>query len=237
MQRQSVPLLVSQKPIIGTGLENQIASNSGISINAIKDGIINFVSSKKIIILENSGKKTEYKLQKYQRSNQETCINQKPIVWKGEKVKSGQIIADGPGINSGELSLGQNVLIAYMPWQGYNFEDAILINERLVYDDVFTSIHIERYEIEIAMTKDGPEQTTKHIPNLNLIEVQNLNEDGIISIGTFVKPGDILVGKITPKDDSEQLPEAKLLRAIFGAKAKGVRDSSFRMPSGSILKR
>ena len=232
MQRQSVPLLVSQKPIIGTGLENQIASNSGISINAIKDGIIHFVSSKKIIILENSGKKTEYKLQKYQRSNQETCINQKPIVWKGEKVKSGQIIADGPGINSGELSLGQNVLIAYMPWQGYNFEDAILINERLVYDDVFTSIHIERYEIEIAMTKDGPEQTTKHIPNLSLTEVQNLNEDGIISIGTFVKPGDILVGKITPKDDSEQLPEAKLLRAIFGAKAKGVRDSSFRMPSG-----
>jgi len=232
MQRQSVPLLVSQKPIIGTGLENQIASDSGISINAIKDGIVDFVSSKKIIIIENSGQKTEYRLQKYQRSNQETCINQKPIVWKGEKIKSGQIIADGPGINSGELSLGQNVLIAYMPWQGYNFEDAILINERLVYDDVFTSIHIERYEIEIGLTNDGPEQTTKHIPNLSLTEVQNLNEDGIISIGTFVKPGDILVGKITPKDDSEQLPEAKLLRAIFGAKAKGVRDSSFRMPSG-----
>ena len=232
MQRQSVPLLVSQKPIIGTGLENQIASDSGITINAIKSGIIDFVSSKKIIVMEESGKKVEYRLQKYQRSNQETCINQKPIVWQGEKITSGQIIADGPGINGGELSLGQNVLIAYMPWQGYNFEDAILINERLVYDDVFTSIHIERYEIEVAITNDGREQTTKHIPNLTMAEVQNLNEDGIIAIGTFVKPGDILVGKITPKDDSEQLPEAKLLRAIFGAKAKGVRDSSFRMPSG-----
>jgi len=232
MQRQSVPLLISQKPIIGTGLENQIATDSGISINAIKSGIVDFVSSKKIIILEDSGKKAEYKLQKYQRSNQETCINQKPIVWKGDKIESGQIIADGPGINGGELALGQNVLIAYMPWQGYNFEDAILINERLVYDDVFTSIHIERYEIEIGLTNDGREHTTKQIPNLTPSDVQNLTDDGIISVGTFVKPGDILVGKITPKDDSEQLPEAKLLRAIFGAKAKGVRDSSFRMPSG-----
>jgi DNA-directed RNA polymerase subunit beta len=232
MQRQSVPLLVSQKPIIGTGLEDQIATDSGITINAIKPGIIDFVSSKKIILIEDSGRKMEYRLQKYQRSNQETCINQKPIVWPGNFVKSGEIIADGPGINGGELALGQNVLVAYMPWQGYNFEDAILINERLIYDDVFTSIHIERYEIEVSITNDGREQTTKHIPNLSLPEVRNLNEDGIISIGTFVKPGDILVGKITPKDDSEQLPEAKLLRAIFGAKAKGVRDSSFRMPSG-----
>ena len=232
MQRQSVPLLISQKPIVGTGLEHQIASNSGMSINAIKSGIIDFVSSKKIIINEDSGYQSEYRLQKYQRSNQETCINQKPIVWKGEKVKSGQIIADGPGINGSELALGQNVLIAYMPWQGYNFEDAILVSERLVYDDVFTSIHIEKYEIEIGVTNEGKEQTTKHIPNVSNHEIQNLTDEGIISIGTFVKPGDILVGKITPKDDSEQLPEAKLLRAIFGAKAKGVRDSSFRMPNG-----
>ena len=232
MQRQSVPLLIPQKPIIGTGLENQIAVDSGMALTAKNSGIIDFVSAKKIYIIENSGQKVEYQLQKYQRSNQETCINQRPTIWEGESIKSGQIITDGPGINDGELSLGQNILVAYMPWQGYNFEDAILINERLIYDDVFTSIHIERYEIEIGVTNEGREETTKYIPNLNPIELQNLNEDGIIEVGTFVKPGDILVGKITPKDDSEQLPEAKLLRAIFGAKAKGVRDSSFRMPAG-----
>ena len=232
MQRQSVPLLIPQKPIIGTGLENQIAIDSGMAIISKNPGIINSVTSKKITVIENSGKNVEYKLQKYQRSNQETCINQRPIIWPGEKIQSGQVITDGPGINDGELTLGQNVLIAYMPWQGYNFEDAILVNERLIYDDVFTSIHIERFEIEINMTNEGREETTKYIPNLNPSELQNLNEDGIISIGTFAKPGDILVGKITPKDDSEQLPEAKLLRAIFGAKAKGVKDSSFRMPSG-----
>ena len=232
MQRQSVPLLISQKPITGTGLENQIAVDSGLAIISKNSAIINFVTSKKILVTEDSGQKVEYKLQKYQRSNQETCINQRPIVWPGEKVQSGQIISDGPGINNGELALGQNVLIAYMPWQGYNFEDAILINERLIYDDVFTSIHIERYEIEISVTNDGREETTKYIPNLNPNELQNLNEDGIVLIGTFVKPGDVLVGKITPKDDSEQLPEARLLRAIFGAKARGIKDSSFRMPAG-----
>jgi|TARA_B110000116_G_scaffold198104_1_gene172841 DNA-directed RNA polymerase subunit beta len=232
MQRQSVPLLIPQKPIIGTGLENQIAVDSGMAITAKNSGTIDFVTSKKIVVIEESGQKVEYQLQKYQRSNQETCVNQRPIIWPGEKFQSGQIISDGPGINGGELALGQNVLVAYMPWQGYNFEDAILINERLIYDDVFTSIHIERYEVEISITNEGREETTKYIPNLNPNELENLNEDGIISIGTFVKPGDILVGKITPKDDSEQLPEAKLLRAIFGAKAKGVRDSSFRMPAG-----
>jgi DNA-directed RNA polymerase subunit beta len=227
-----VPLLIPQKPIIGTGLENQIAVDSGMAITAKNSGTIDFVTSKKIVVIEESGQKVEYQLQKYQRSNQETCVNQRPIIWPGEKFQSGQIISDGPGINGGELALGQNVLVAYMPWQGYNFEDAILINERLIYDDVFTSIHIERYEVEISITNEGREETTKYIPNLNPNELENLNEDGIISIGTFVKPGDILVGKITPKDDSEQLPEAKLLRAIFGAKAKGVRDSSFRMPAG-----
>jgi len=232
MQRQSVPLLIPQRPIVGTGLENQIAADSGMSLNAVSTGVVDFVSSKKIIITERSGRKCEYRLQKYQRSNQETCINQRPIVWKGEQVKSGQIIADGPSINEGELALGQNAIVAYMPWHGYNFEDAILISERLVYDDVFTSIHIERYEIEVAVTNEGREETTKQIPNISQTETQHLNKDGIVAIGTFVKPGDILVGKVTPKDDSEQLPEAKLLRAIFGAKAKGVRDSSFRMPGG-----
>ena len=232
MQRQSVPLILPQKPIVGTGLENQIAIDSGATLNAHSDGIVSSVTAEQITIKHTTGKEIKYPLQKYQRSNQETCINHRPIVWKGEKVISGQMLTDGPGINTSELALGQNVLIAYMPWQGYNFEDAILINERLVYEDIFTSIHIERYEVEIDQTADICEKTTKNIPNLNSSEIQHLNEDGIVSIGTFVKPGDILVGKVVEKDDSEQLPEAKLLRAIFGAKAKGVRDTSFRMPEG-----
>jgi DNA-directed RNA polymerase subunit beta len=232
MQRQSVPLILPQKPIIGTGLENQIALDSGFAISAHKPGTVSSVTADQIVIKDIFGKEIKYALQKYQRSNQETCINHRPIVWKGEKIDSGQMLTDGPGINTSELALGQNVLIAYMPWQGYNFEDAILINERLVYEDVFTSIHIEKYEIEIDQTAEICEKTTKNIPNLNFTETNHLNEDGIVSIGTFVKPGDILVGKVIEKDDSEQLPEAKLLRAIFGAKAKGVRDTSFRMPEG-----
>ena len=232
MQRQSVPLILSQKPIIGTGLENQIAIDSGATLNAHKSGVVQSVTSDQITIKQDNGTEYKYPLQKYQRSNQETCINHRPIVWKGEQIFSGQMLTDGPGINTGELALGQNVLIAYMPWQGYNFEDAILINERLVYEDIFTSIHIERYEIEIDQTAEVCEKTTKNIPNLNFYEIQHLNDDGIVSIGTFVRPGDILVGKVIEKDDSEQLPEAKLLRAIFGAKAKGVRDTSFRMPEG-----
>jgi DNA-directed RNA polymerase subunit beta len=177
-------------------------------------------------------KKLTYKLQKYLRSNQQTCINHRPIVWKGEKVKSGQILTDGPAITSSELSLGQNVLVGYMPWQGYNFEDAILISERLVYDDIFTSIHIERYKIEIDRNSETSERTTKNIPNLSPTEVKHLNDDGIVTVGTFVKPGDILVGKVISNNTSEQLPESKLLRAIFGAKAKGVKDNSYRMPDG-----
>ena len=232
MQRQSVPLMFSQKPIVGTGLENQIAVDSSMAVNAQNSGVISSVTADYITIKEDSGRKLKYILQKYQRSNQETCINQRPIVWKGEKVKSGQILTDGPGITSSELALGQNVLVAYMPWQGYNFEDAILINERLVYEDVFTSIHIERYDIDIEQSDEISEQLTRNIPNLGFSETQNLNEDGIIELGTFVTPGDILVGKIVAKNDSEQLPEAKLLRAIFGAKARGVRDTSFRMPKG-----
>lgn len=232
MQRQSVPLILPQKPIVGTGLENQIATDSGMTLNAQESGVVNSATSNKIIVKNNKGKKLVYKLQKYLRSNQQTCINHRPIVWKGESVKSGQILTDGPAITSSELSLGQNVLVGYMPWQGYNFEDAILINERLVFDDIFTSIHIERYKIEIDRNSDASEQITKNIPNLNSYETKHLTSDGIIMVGTFVKPNDILVGKVISNTTSEQLPESKLLRAIFGAKAKGVKDNSYRMPDG-----
>ena len=233
MQRQSVPLILPQKPIVGTGLENQIAINSGMTLNAQVSGIVHSVTANKIVIIDQKGKKLTYKLKKYLRSNQQTCINQRPIVWEGENVKSGQILTDGPAITNTELALGQNVLVGYMPWQGYNFEDAILINERLVYDDIFTSIHIERYKIEIDQNSEASECTTKDIPHLSSIEIKNLNDDGIIKVGTFVKPGDILVGKIISNSVSEQLPESKLLRAIFGAKAKGVKDNSYRMPDGN----
>jgi DNA-directed RNA polymerase subunit beta len=231
MQRQAVPLLFPQKPIVGTGLENQIAIDSGVTVNAQMSGIVNSVTANQITVKDNTNKKILYRLQKYRRSNQQTCINQRPIIWKGEKIKSGQILTDGPAITSSELALGQNVLVAYMPWQGYNFEDAILISERLVYDDIFTSIHIERYKIEINSNSEMAEQITTMIPNLTLSEVKHLNENGIIKVGTFIKPGDILVGKVISNDSSE-LPEAKLLRAIFGAKAKGVKDNSYRMPKG-----
>nr|YP_010133676.1 beta subunit of RNA polymerase [Nitzschia supralitorea]QWM93166.1 beta subunit of RNA polymerase [Nitzschia supralitorea] len=232
MQRQSVPLMFPQKPIVGTGLENQIALDSGMTLNAQESGIVSLVTANKIVIKSNDNKKMIYKLQKYLRSNQQTCINQRPIVWKGEKIKSGQMITDGPAITSSELALGQNILVAYMPWQGYNFEDAILISERLVYNDLFTSIHIERYKIDINRSPEISEQTMKMIPNLTLSEIKHLNEDGIVTVGTFVKSGDILVGKVVSNNISEQLPESKLLRAIFGAKSKGIKDNSYRMPHG-----
>ena len=232
MQRQSVPLILPQKPIVGTGLENQIAIDSGMTLNAQKSGIVQSVTATTIIIKNENGSKLSYKLQKYLRSNQQTCINHRPIVWKGEKVKSGQILTDGPAITSSELALGQNVLVGYMPWQGYNFEDAILISERLVFDDIFTSIHIERYKIEIDRNSETSERTTRNIPNLAPAEIKHLNEEGIVMVGTFVRPGDILVGKVISNNTAEQLPESKLLRAIFGAKAKGVKDNSYRMPEG-----
>jgi DNA-directed RNA polymerase subunit beta len=232
MQRQSVPLIFPQKPIVGTGLENQIAIDSGMTLNAQKSGIVSLVTANKIVIKDNNNQQTIYKLQKYLRSNQQTCINQRPIVWKGEKIKSGQILTDGPAITSTELALGQNILVAYMPWQGYNFEDAILISERLVYDDIFTSIHIERYKIEINRNTEMSEQLMKMIPNATPTEIKHLNEDGVVAIGTFVKSGDILVGKVISNNTSEQLPESKLLRAIFGAKSKGIKDNSYRMPHG-----
>jgi len=232
MQRQSVPLILPQKPIVGTGLENQIAIDSGMTLTAQKSGIVQSVTATTIIIKQENGSKLNYKLQKYLRSNQQTCINHRPIVWKGEKIKSGQILTDGPAITNSELALGQNVLVGYMPWQGYNFEDAILISERLVFDDIFTSIHIERYKIEIDRNSETSERTTRNIPNLTPNEIKHLNEEGIVRVGTFVRPGDILVGKVISNNTAEQLPESKLLRAIFGAKAKGVKDNSYRMPEG-----
>ena len=232
MQRQSVPLILPQKPIVGTGLENQIAIDSGMTLNAQKSGTVQSVTATTIIIKNKNGSKLNYKLQKYLRSNQQTCINHRPIVWKGEKIKSGQILTDGPAITSSELALGQNVLVGYMPWQGYNFEDAILISERLVFDDIFTSIHIERYKIEIDRNSETSERTTRNIPNLTPTEIKHLNDEGIVMVGTFVRPGDILVGKVISNNTAEQLPESKLLRAIFGAKAKGVKDNSYRMPEG-----
>ena len=233
MQRQSVPLILPQKPIVGTGLENQIAIDSGMALVARSKGIVEFVSANKIVIKTKTDKKFTYNLQKYLRSNQQTCIDQRPIVWKGESVSPGQILTDGPAISNTELSLGQNVLIAYMPWQGYNFEDAILISEKLLYEDIFTSIHIERYKIDIDQPFEISEQITKNIPNLNQAELNSLNEDGIVKVGTFVKSGDILVGKVIANNNSEKFPESKLLRAIFGSKSKGVKDNSYRISKGN----
>lgn len=233
MQRQSVPLSLPQKPIVGTGLENQIAIDSGMALVAKSKGIVEFVSANKIVIKTKTNQKFTYNIQKYLRSNQQTCIHQRPIVWKGETVSPGQILTDGPAISNTELSLGQNVLIAYMPWQGYNFEDAILISEKLLYEDIFTSIHIERYKIDIDQTFETSEQITKNIPNLNQADLNYLNEDGIVKVGTFVKSGDILVGKVISNTNSEQFPESKLLRAIFGSKAKGVKDNSYRISKGN----
>jgi DNA-directed RNA polymerase subunit beta len=189
-----------------------------MTLNAQSSGIVHSVTANKIVIKNNNGKKLVYKLQKYLRSNQQTCINHRPIVWKGEKIKSGQVLTDGPAISSNELALGQNVLVGYMPWQGYNFE-AILISERLVYDDIFTSIHIERYKIEIDRNSETSERTTKNIPNLSSSEIKHLNDDGIVTVGTFVRPGDILVGKVISNNTSEQLPESKL-HELFWSKGK-----------------
>lgn len=232
MQRQAVPLLFPEKPIIGTGFENQVAFNSGMVVISKTDGVVKFVSSKKICIQTVDNKLLIYHLQKYIRSNQETVINQRPIVWPGEYVSSGQIISDGPAISGGELALGQNLFVAYMSWEGYNYEDAILINERLVFEDVFTSIHIEKYDVEIRQTKVGMEKITRDLPTLSSKFVSHLDEFGIVRKGTYVKTGDILVGKITPKGEYDQLPESKLLKAIFGEKTKRVWENSLRVHNG-----
>jgi DNA-directed RNA polymerase subunit beta len=232
MQRQAVPLLHPERPLVGTGLEAQAARDSGMVIVSRTDGEVTHVDANRIRVKPETGHEIEYQLQKYQRSNQDTCLNQRPIVFMGDKVVAGQILADGSATEGGELALGQNVLVAYMPWEGYNYEDAILISERLVADDVYTSIHIEKYEIEARQTKLGPEEITREIPNVGEDALRQLDETGIIRIGAWTDSGDILVGKVTPKGESDQPPEEKLLRAIFGEKARDVRDNSLRVPNG-----
>lgn len=249
MQRQAVPLLRPERPLVGTGLEAQAARDSGMVIVSRKAGEVVYVDATKIRVqtapstpaLPGDSAETEqtsepeiieYEIQKYQRSNQDTCLNQRPLVFYGDDVEAGQILADGSATEGGELALGQNILVAYMPWEGYNYEDAILISERLVLDDVYTSIHIEKYEIEARQTKLGPEEITREIPNVGEDALRQLDEQGIIRIGAWVEAGDILVGKVTPKGESDQPPEEKLLRAIFGEKARDVRDNSLRVPNG-----
>jgi DNA-directed RNA polymerase subunit beta len=245
MQRQAVPLLRPERPLVGTGLEAQAARDSGMVIVSRTDGDVVYVDATEIRVRASGqlsaasgsqviekGQELKYKLSKYQRSNQDTCLNQKPLVRIGEKVVAGQVLADGSSTEGGELALGQNIVVAYMPWEGYNYEDAILISERLVQEDVYTSIHIEKYEIEARQTKLGPEEITREIPNVGEDALRQLDEQGIIRIGAWVDAGDILVGKVTPKGESDQPPEEKLLRAIFGEKARDVRDNSLRVPNG-----
>ncbi|MGK7872605.1 MAG: DNA-directed RNA polymerase subunit beta [Xenococcaceae cyanobacterium] len=260
MQRQAVPLLRSERPLVGTGLEAQAARDSGMVVVSRTHGVVSYVDANVVRVRVMTGERElvtgdweetadaaqspitdgqspiteeiEYPLSKYQRSNQDTCLNQRPLVFVGEDVVPGQVLADGSASEGGEIALGQNILVAYMPWEGYNYEDAILISERLVYDDVYTSIHVEKYEIEARQTKLGPEEITREIPNVGEDALKNLDEGGIIRPGAWVEAGEILVGKVTPKGESDQPPEEKLLRAIFGEKARDVRDNSLRVPNG-----
>ena len=232
MQRQSVPLLKAEAPIVATGMEYSAAVDSGVVILAECDGVVTKVTGDHITIKGDDKKIYDYDLIKFKRSNQSTCINQRPIVNKGDKVKKGQVVADGPSTSNGEVALGKNVLIGFMTWEGYNYEDAILINERIVKEDVFTSIHLEKYETEARDTKLGPEEITRDIPNVGEDALKDLDERGIIRIGAEVRPGDILVGKVSPKGETEVTSEERLLRAIFGEKAREVRDTSLRVPHG-----
>jgi len=247
MQRQAVPLLVTEAPLVATGLEDRVARDSRAVLVAEESGKVASVTGSQIIITENGqlpeGKKkikhdpangvSIYPVRKFMRSNAATCINQKILVNKGDHVKKGQVLADGPCTQGGELALGRNVLVAFMPWNGYNFEDAILISEKICKDDIFTSIHIDEFEVAARDTKLGPEEITRDIPNLGDEALKNLGTDGVIRIGAEVKPGDILVGKITPKSETELAPEERLLRAIFGEKAADVKDTSLKVPSGT----
>ncbi len=232
MQRQAVPLLMPESPIVGTGIEYRAAKDSGITVVAQNDGIVEKVTGDEVIVRNKNNVLDKYKLRKFKRTNGGTCINQRPVVAKGEKVKAGEILADGPSTQNGEMALGKNVLIAFMTWEGYNYEDAVLISERLVKEDVYTSIHIEEYDCECRDTKLGPEEITRDIPNVGEDGLKDLDEDGIIRIGAEVRPGDILVGKVTPKGETELTAEERLLRAIFGEKAREVRDTSLRVPHG-----
>ena len=232
MQRQAVPLLKPHSPYVGTGIEYKIAKDSGVGVVAKEDGYVEYVDAQRIIISGDDGQRHEYRLRKFQRSNNGTNINQSPIVKKGERIDKGDILADGPSMENGELALGQNVTIAYMTWYGYNYEDAIIMSERLVRDDVYTSVHIEEYDIDCRETKLGPEEITRDIPNVSENACRNLDSRGIIMVGAEVAEGDILVGKVTPKGQSEISPEEKLLLAIFGEKSREVRDNSLKVPHG-----
>ncbi len=232
MQKQAVPLMMTESPIVGTGMEYKAAVDSGVVVCAKEDGIVEKASGDTIVIRSDDGNRHEYHLIKFKRSNQGTCVNQRPIVFKGDRVTKGQVIADGPATSNGEVSLGKNALIGFMTWEGYNYEDAVLLNERLVRDDVYTSIHIEEYSHEARDTKLGPEEITRDIPNVGEDALKNLTAGGIISIGAEVHAGDILVGKVTPKGETELTAEERLLRAIFGEKAREVRDTSLRLPHG-----
>ena len=240
MQRQAVPLLRAEAPFVGTGIEQVVARDSGAAITAVRSGTIDQVDAMRIVVratedLDPGDPGVDiYRLRKFQRSNQNTCINQRPLVKVGDRVVKGEVIADGPSTDLGELALGKNVLVAFMPWNGYNYEDSILISERIVRDDVFTSIHIQEFEISARDTKQGPEEITRDIPNVGEEALRNLDEAGIVYIGAEVGPGDILVGKVTPKGESPMTPEEKLLRAIFGEKASDVRDTSLRLPPGDF---
>jgi DNA-directed RNA polymerase subunit beta len=243
MQRQAVPLLRARSPYVGTGMEYITARDSGAVVVTRRSGTVDYVDSQRIVVrVEGQGGDEGevskemgadiYPMTKFKRSNQNTCINQKPIVRVGQKVTKGQVLADGPCTELGELALGRNVLVAFMPWRGYNFEDAILVSEKMVKEDYYTSIHIEEFEIEARDTKLGPEEITRDIPNVSETYLRDLDDSGIIRIGAYVKPGDILVGKVTPKGETQLTPEEKLLRAIFGEKAGDVRDASLICPPG-----
>jgi len=241
MQRQAVPLLVTDSPIIGTGMEEKVAIDSGAAMTATRAGTVVFASSAKIVIKPAAKPKAdelgfyeddEYKLTKFRRSNQDTCLNYRPLVKEGDAIEKGQVIADGPGTAKGELALGYNVTVAFMPWRGYNFEDAIIVSERLIKDDIFTSIHIEEFELQVRDTKRGSEEITREIPNVSEEALLNLDEHGIVRVGAEVEAGDILVGKVTPKGETELSPEERLLRAIFGEKAGDVKDASLKAPPG-----
>ena len=232
MQRQAVPLLMTEAPVVGTGMEQKAAVDSGVCVVATKAGTVTYVASNEVRVTADDGEKMTYKLSKFSRSNQSNCYNQKPIVFKGDHIEAGQVIADGPSTSEGELALGKNPLIGFMTWEGYNYEDAVLISERLVQDDVYTSVHIEEYEAEARDTKLGPEEITRDVPGVGEDALKDLDDRGIIRIGAEVRAGDILVGKVTPKGETELTAEERLLRAIFGEKAREVRDTSLKVPHG-----
>ena len=232
MQRQSVPLLRNESPLVGTGMEARAAKDAGDVVVCEQDGVVEELSADFISVMHDDGTRRTYRLAKFRRSNQGTCINQRPIIDEGDRIVAGQVIADGPCTDDGEMALGKNLLVAFMPWEGHNYEDAIILSQRLVQDDVLSSIHIEEHEVDARDTKLGPEEITRDIPNVSEEVLADLDERGIIRIGAEVTTGDVLVGKVTPKGETELTPEERLLRAIFGEKAREVRDTSLKVPHG-----